>query len=261
MMKGPIPKVLSTFLKHRVQALLMGGQACILYGAAEFSRDIDFAVMVSSESINNLRTALNELEAERIFVPALSKEALLKGHACHFRCHNREVKDLRIDIMGVMRGVPSFPELWKRRVKIELQEVGGVDVMALADLVRAKKTQRDKDWNMIRRLIEADVYKASANPSHEKISFWLAECRTPELLVSLAAKYPDIALALAESRPLLSSAVQGRAEDVRRFMRDEEDKERELDRLYWQPLKAELEKWRQAETKKGGRSVFRYKKP
>lgn len=26
----------------------MGGQACILYGAAEFSRDIDFAVAVSA---------------------------------------------------------------------------------------------------------------------------------------------------------------------------------------------------------------------
>ena len=27
---------------HRVRALLMGGQACVFYGAAEFSRDTDF---------------------------------------------------------------------------------------------------------------------------------------------------------------------------------------------------------------------------
>lgn len=39
---SPIPKVLSTMREHGVQALLMGGQACILYGAAEFSRDADF---------------------------------------------------------------------------------------------------------------------------------------------------------------------------------------------------------------------------
>ena len=26
---------------HRVRALLMGGQACVFYGAAEFSRDTD----------------------------------------------------------------------------------------------------------------------------------------------------------------------------------------------------------------------------
>jgi hypothetical protein len=39
-----IPRVLltlSTFQKHRVRALLIGGQACIIYGAAEFSRDSD----------------------------------------------------------------------------------------------------------------------------------------------------------------------------------------------------------------------------
>jgi len=29
--------------EHRVRALLMGGQACVFYGAAEFSRDTDFA--------------------------------------------------------------------------------------------------------------------------------------------------------------------------------------------------------------------------
>jgi hypothetical protein len=44
---SPIGKVLSTFRKNRVRALLMGGQACIVYGAAEFSRDVDLAVLAS----------------------------------------------------------------------------------------------------------------------------------------------------------------------------------------------------------------------
>ena len=30
---------------QRVHALLMGGQACVFYGAAEFSRDADFAIL------------------------------------------------------------------------------------------------------------------------------------------------------------------------------------------------------------------------
>ena len=38
-----IRKVLSSMQTHRVKALLMGGQACVLYGAAEFSRDTDLA--------------------------------------------------------------------------------------------------------------------------------------------------------------------------------------------------------------------------
>jgi len=39
-----IRKVLSTMANHRVRALLMGGQACVFYGAAEFSRDTDLLV-------------------------------------------------------------------------------------------------------------------------------------------------------------------------------------------------------------------------
>jgi hypothetical protein len=35
---------------HRVQCLLMGGQACVFYGAAEFSRDTDLAILASAET-------------------------------------------------------------------------------------------------------------------------------------------------------------------------------------------------------------------
>jgi len=41
---NPIHKVLSTFQSCKVGALLMGGQACVFYGAAEFSRDTDFTI-------------------------------------------------------------------------------------------------------------------------------------------------------------------------------------------------------------------------
>jgi len=30
---------------HRVRALLMGGQACVFYGGAEFSRDTDLLIL------------------------------------------------------------------------------------------------------------------------------------------------------------------------------------------------------------------------
>ena len=241
---SPIPKVLSTFLKYKVKAVLIGGQACILYGAAEFSRDIDVAIMVSPENLKDLRKALQELEAERVFYPDLSEEVLLRGHACHFRCHRKDVKGFRVDVIGVMRGVDSFSELWKRREELELSGIGKVPVIGLADLVKTKKTQRDKDWPMIRRLIEADIYNAPEAPPEDKICFWFAECRTPKLLVFLASKYPEIASRMSIKRPLLSSAIQGNQEEVRTLLRDEEDKEMEADRQYWAPLRKELENWR-----------------
>ena len=35
----------------------MGGQACILYGAAEFSRDIDLAVLADEKNLSRLQAA------------------------------------------------------------------------------------------------------------------------------------------------------------------------------------------------------------
>ena len=52
--RNPILKVLSLIRAHRVHALLMGGQACVFYGAAEFSRDIDLAILASSDLSPNV---------------------------------------------------------------------------------------------------------------------------------------------------------------------------------------------------------------
>lgn len=44
-----------------VQSLLMGGQACVSYGAAEFSRDVDLALLADATNLARLRTALEDL--------------------------------------------------------------------------------------------------------------------------------------------------------------------------------------------------------
>ena len=54
MIPNPIHKVLSTFQSCEVRALLMGGQACVFYGAAEFSRDTDFAIHADAANLNRL---------------------------------------------------------------------------------------------------------------------------------------------------------------------------------------------------------------
>ena len=51
MTPNPILKVLSTLTAHRVRYLLMGGQACVFYGAAEFSRDTDVVMLTTRQAV------------------------------------------------------------------------------------------------------------------------------------------------------------------------------------------------------------------
>ena len=50
MIQNPIRKVLSTLRAHEIKFLLMGGQACIFYGAAEFSRDTDIVLLAEPDN-------------------------------------------------------------------------------------------------------------------------------------------------------------------------------------------------------------------
>jgi hypothetical protein len=241
---NPILRVLSVFLKHQVEALLIGGQACIFYGAAEFSRDVDYAVLVDPENLLKIKSALAELGAERIFIPDLSEEALKRGHACHFRFPKNDPKGARIDVLGKMRGVDDFSEVWSRKKEIPVPGIGNLPVMGLSDLVQSKKTQRDKDWPMIRRLVEADFFNTPDQPPTEQIRFWLMECRTPDLLITLRKKFKTQADNLLTPRPLLAQALPGQEEGIRVLLKEEEERERKLDQEYWVPLRRELEIWR-----------------
>jgi hypothetical protein len=58
------------------------------------------------------------------------------------------------------------------------------------DLVRAKKTQSDKDWPMIRRLLEQSYFEHSLTATEELVRFWLRELRTPELVVEGGGRPP-----------------------------------------------------------------------
>jgi len=243
---NPIRKVLSSMQQRRVRALLMGGQACVLYGAAEFSRDSDFAVLASPANLNRLRRALADLQATVLAVPPFAVKHLQRGHAVHFRCRHPEADGLRVDVMTKMRGVAPFSRLWARRTTMTLPDGLRCDLLSLPDLVQAKKTQRDKDWPMLRRLVEANYFQNRVRPTTAQIKFWLRELRTPELLIDLARQQPRIAERLVSERPLLRQACSGDAAGLLGGLEAEERHEREADRQYWAPLRAELEALRHA---------------
>ena len=222
----------------------MGGQACVLYGAAEFSRDTDLAIVPDRDNLAALRNALHELQAQNIAVPPFESDYLERGHAVHFRCFAPDAHKIRVDLMAVMRGVAPFDELWARRTSVEIEEET-FDLLALPDLVVAKKTQRDKDWPMIRRLLEVHYLEFRGEPTAERIAFWLRELRTPSLLLEAAAAFPGQLEELRPARAVLGELSQSEIA-IEAALRDEEERERALDRAYWRPLKAELESLRHA---------------
>ena len=232
---------------HRVKCLLMGGQACVLYGAAEFSRDTDLVVLADTENLECLRSALAALCAGCIAVPPFERRYLDMGLAVHFRCHHPEALNMRVDIMSRMRGMDAFPDLWDRRTTLE---VAGqtIELLSLPDLVQAKKTQRDKDWPMLVRLLEANYFAHRDHPTEPRIDFWLRELRTPQLLFEVATRFPDARERVGTERELLHHVRTGDESAVRAALREEEYQEKEADRRYWEPLREELKRLRRERT-------------
>lgn len=221
----------------------MGGQACVFYGAAEFSRDVDFAVYAESDNLQRLQNAMHELQADVIAVPPFQASFLHMGLAVHFRCQSVGVEGMRVDVMTHMRGVDPFPVLWERRTTIAIDGIEA-NLLSLPDLVNAKKTQRSKDWPMIQRLIEAHWFQHRHEPTPERINFWLRECRTVEILLDLVNRFPAEATALDPPREVVSSTLQRKHELMQINLDDERRAEVAADQAYWAPLRKEIERLR-----------------
>ena len=234
--------------EHEVSCLLMGGQACVLYGAAEFSRDVDFAILAEAENLERVQAAMHSLEAEVIAVPPFEIKYLEEGLAVHFRCSVSGADGLRVDLMTRMRGVADFPELWERRFSIDDGGTGQVHLMHVADLVAAKKTQRDKDWPMIQRLLEVNYLSCTTEAVPAQIDFWLRELRTPELLLEAAGRFPEETATTRTQRPLLAHALNPDPAALERELNAEMLAEKARDRKHWEPLKQKLSNLRHPPT-------------
>lgn len=252
MIPNPIHKVLSTLSSHAVRRLLMGGQACVFYGAAEFSRDCDIVILADGENLARLQAVLDELQAVCIAVPPFEEQYLERGHQVHFRCQHPEASNIRLVVMSKMRNCCSFDELWARRLTLQDADGTVYELLGIEDLVQAKKTQRDKDWPMIRRLVDAHYDEHQSTPTREQVHFWLRESRTPEVLIRVAASYPDILREVIPQRPLLAEAMGASRSALHRELQAEQARECVADEAYWRPLKRELEALRRGKRTRDG---------
>lgn len=222
----------------------MGGQACVFYGAAQVSKDIDVLVLAEPENLARLRAALGELQADRIAVPPFDPAALDRGHAIHFRCRAAGVEGLRVDVMTRLRAMPEYRVLWDRRTTFVDGDGVEYHLLCIPDLVQAKKTQRSKDWPVIELLVTIHHREHANAATDDRVDFWLREARTPELLVELCRRFPTRAAELTACRPLIRLAQERSLDELRAALDAEVRAEQARDREYWEPLRRELEQFR-----------------
>ena len=131
------------------------------------------------------------------------------------------------------RVVASIPFVQQLARRVAATMPHSIDI---GDLVQAKKTQRDNDWPMVSLLVETHYFAFAAEPTPERIAFWLCQARTSERLIELAGRFSEESRRLSSERSLLVTALDGNLDGLRRELMEEELRDRQRDREYWAPL-------------------------
>ena len=104
---------------------------------------------------------------------------------------------------------------------------------------------------MIEALVSIHYRETSTKQSPDWVAFWLSEARSPELLVEFNLRFPEEISQLEATRPLLVLAREGSLPKLRAALDAEVRREQEKDRVYWEPLKREMEEFRREERLNG----------
>jgi hypothetical protein len=161
----------------------------------------------------------------------------------------------RIDLMGRPPRVGSFRQA---RQDAEHGVIGGVPcrIVDVGRLVDMKKTQRDRDYEVIGRLAAQAFRYADRHPeARQGLGPWLArELRSPELLLALADRWPKGRQMLRRAgRAASKLAAEGENEESIRLVLEMEAQEHKVkDRAYWRERLAELRKIRRLKRRPRG---------
>ncbi len=110
-----MPSFLGSLEKAGVRYLLISGQACVLYGASQFTEDIDLWVRPTASDLKALLRALAAAGATvHKLTPPLNLSRMRRGHGFHFLIR----PDVYIDVMGRPPRVGAFEHAWARARRI-----------------------------------------------------------------------------------------------------------------------------------------------
>jgi hypothetical protein len=228
--------------------LLISGQATVLYGATEFTEDLDIWAAPDQENLNRLAAALRRLNA-RVgpLTPCLTEQNARFGHGFHFLVTEPDGQSWPLDVMGQPPRVGDFDSAFSDAAVLlpSLPELKTIDPMRLVTL---KKTDRDRDYSVIARLVEVvvDDWLGRGSPTSAEMRWACSEARSVAPIMQLwripgfrevfdACDRPClrvIAGVLRPDEPLdedrLDRFVAALDEEKRQFQRQS--------RAYWRPI-------------------------
>jgi hypothetical protein len=139
--------------REGVRYLVISGQACILYGASQFTEDIDLWVQPVPSNLASFLRAMARVKA-RVYklTPPVTMKYVRKGHGFHFRIG----RDLYLDVMGRPPRVGGYLEASARAREFKT-DWGILRVSAPEDLVLLKRTNRPGDYEAISNLVRLRV--------------------------------------------------------------------------------------------------------
>lgn len=224
--------------REKVRFLLIRGQACVLYGASQFTEDIDLWVKPTAP---NLRSLLRALAGCRAVVhkltPPLTLRNLGRGHGFHFLIP----PDVYVDVMGRPPRVGSFDEA-RNRARMPPTDWGRLPVVAPEDLVLLKRTNLPGDYEAISNLVRL---RHEEHPNDPDVLRWALENTFDVEDVKDFSSRAQAHRSTRSKRPVLRGLRQGaRRARLTELMAVEMAGLQERGRRYWIPFHRELKRLR-----------------
>lgn len=121
--------------KHKVQYLIIGGEAVIYYGHARLTGDIDIFYERETENINNLFNALKEFWNNDILGISGKEELMQRGMVFQFG-----IPPNRIDLFNIIESV-TFKKAWENKKTETIPDKKKIEIyyIGLNELIKNKK--------------------------------------------------------------------------------------------------------------------------
>lgn len=244
--------------RRGVEALLISGQATVLYGAATFSEDIDLWINPTEANCARFRAALHDEQARYYkLTPPLTVQNLQHGHGFHFVLSGNAAEKIFLDVMGQPPRAGSFASVTTTTRNMET-EWGTIRTIGLQPLVELKKTQRLEDYPIISKLALAWFDQAECRRTEEDYHWALQNIFTLPELEAFFTEHPAALTSAGQFNPeiadlgrqwLANLEVSEMVErSVVNFLQKRIAELQRADRLYWREIIRQLKELHAAGT-------------